>query len=43
VPASIPLTVWWARSPHFPKLNVTVWFDDSDEVGLEDCGFRPQR
>ncbi|RWB14335.1 MAG: hypothetical protein EOQ40_30330 [Mesorhizobium sp.] len=27
--------VWWAaRCLHFPKLNVSVWFDGSDMVGL---------
>ncbi len=30
--------VWWAaRALHFPKLNVSCWFDGSDLVGIEHC------
>jgi hypothetical protein len=29
-----------ARQLHFPKLNVTVWFDGSEMVGLEHWGYR---
>lgn len=25
---------------HFPKLNVSVWFDGSEKVGLEHWGYR---
>ncbi|WP_027167309.1 hypothetical protein [Mesorhizobium sp. WSM3224] len=25
---------------HFPKLNVSVWFDGSEMVGIEHWGFR---
>jgi hypothetical protein len=33
--------VWWAaRVLHFPKLNVSCWFDGSDLVGIEHWGFR---
>jgi hypothetical protein len=36
--------VWWAaRVPHFPKLNVSWWFDGSDLVGIEHWGFRRAR
>lgn len=33
--------VWWqAKELHFPKLNVTCWFDGSDLVGIEHWGYR---
>ncbi|WP_136619039.1 MULTISPECIES: hypothetical protein [Mesorhizobium] len=33
--------IWWAaRVLHFPKLNVSCWFDGSDLVGIEHWGFR---
>ncbi len=33
--------VWWAaRVLHFPKLNVSCWFDGSDLVGIEHWGYR---
>lgn len=33
--------VWWmARVLHFPKLNISVWFDGSEMCGLEHWGFR---
>ncbi|AZO25000.1 hypothetical protein EJ070_32950 [Mesorhizobium sp. M1E.F.Ca.ET.045.02.1.1] len=36
--------VWWAaRCPHFPKLNVSVWFDGSDMVGLAHWGYRREK
>lgn len=36
--------VWWeARQLHFPKLNVTVWFDGSEMVGLEHWGYRREQ
>ncbi|RJT28119.1 hypothetical protein D3227_35070 [Mesorhizobium waimense] len=36
----IERTWWQARVLHFPKLNVSVWFDGSQMVGLEHWGFR---
>lgn len=36
--------VWWqARVLHFPKLNVSCWFDGSDLVGIEHWGGHDQR
>lgn len=36
--------VWWqAKELHFPKLNVTVWFDGSELVGIEHWGCRPKQ
>lgn len=36
--------VWWAaRVLHFPKLNVSCWFDGSDLVGIEHWGFRREK
>ncbi|MEO3385118.1 hypothetical protein [Mesorhizobium sp. CAU 1741] len=36
--------VWWqAKELHFPKLNVTVWFDGSDLVGIEHWGYREHK
>jgi hypothetical protein len=33
--------VWWAaRVLHFPKLNVSCWFDGSNLVAIEHWGFR---
>jgi hypothetical protein len=33
--------IWWAaRVLHFPKLNVSCWFDGSDLVGIEHWSFR---
>ncbi|MDX8480446.1 hypothetical protein RFN28_18535 [Mesorhizobium sp. VK24D] len=33
--------VWWAaRVLHFPKLNVSCWFDGSDLVAIEHWGYR---
>ncbi|RWP50675.1 hypothetical protein [Mesorhizobium sp.] len=33
--------IWWAaRVLHFPKLNVSCWFDGSDLVGIEYWGYR---
>jgi hypothetical protein len=33
--------VWWAAIVlHFPKLNVSCWFDGSDLVAIEHWGFR---
>lgn len=33
--------IWWqAKALHFPKLNVSVWFDGSEMVGIEHWGFR---
>lgn len=33
--------VWWqAKELHFPKLNITVWFDGSALVGIEHWGCR---
>jgi hypothetical protein len=37
-------TVWWqAKELHFPKLNVTCWFNGSELVGIEHWGFRPKQ
>lgn len=36
----IERTWWQAKVLHFPKLNVSVWFDGSDMVGLEHWGYR---
>ncbi|WP_172370963.1 hypothetical protein [Mesorhizobium sp. NZP2234] len=36
----IERTWWQAKVLHFAKLNVTVWFDGSQMVGLEHWGFR---
>ncbi|SJM33116.1 hypothetical protein BQ8482_340012 [Mesorhizobium delmotii] len=34
--------IWWqAKELHFAKLNVTVWFDGSELVGIEHWGYRP--
>lgn len=42
--AAAVMLVWWqAKELHFPKLNVTVWFDGSDLVGIEHWGFRPAK
>lgn len=36
--------VWWqSKELHFPKLNVTVWFDGSDLVGIEHWGYRQEK
>jgi len=33
--------IWWAaRCLHFPKLNVSCWFDGSDLVAIEHWGYR---
>ncbi|WP_095087613.1 hypothetical protein [Mesorhizobium sophorae] len=36
----IERTWWQAKALHFPKLNVSVWFDGSEMVELEHWGFR---
>lgn len=37
-------TVWWqSKQIHFPKLNVTCWFDGSELVGIEHWGFRTKQ
>jgi hypothetical protein len=36
----IERTWWQAKALHFPKLNVSCWFDGSEMVGLEHLGFR---
>jgi hypothetical protein len=36
----IDRTWWQAKVLHFPKLNVSVWFDGSQMVGLEHWGYR---
>ncbi len=41
--AAIWPTWWAAKELHFPKLNVTVYFDGSTLVGIEDWGARPTR
>lgn len=41
--AKVSLVWWQAKELHFPKLNVTVWFDGSDLVGVEHWGYRRQQ
>lgn len=41
--ATISSTWWQAKKLHFPKLNVSVYFDGSDLVGIEDWGSNPPR
>lgn len=41
--ADIGTTWWQAKELHFPKLNVTVWFDGSDLVGIEHWGASGQQ
>ncbi|WP_192252601.1 hypothetical protein [Mesorhizobium caraganae] len=36
----IDRTWWQAKVLHFPKLNVSVWFDGWQMVGLEHWGYR---
>jgi hypothetical protein len=36
--------VWWAaRALHFPKLNVSCWFDGSELVGIAHWGYRGEK
>lgn len=36
--------VWWAAPVvHFPKLNVSTWFDGSQVVGIWHWGFRQEK
>ena len=36
--------VWWAaRVLHFPKLNVSTWFDGSEIVGIWHWGYRGEK
>lgn len=36
--------VWWAaRVLHFPKLNVSTWFDGSEVVGIWHWGYRQEK
>lgn len=38
--AEIELVWWQAKVLHWPKLNVSTWFDGSDLVGIEHWGYR---
>lgn len=42
-PAKIEGTWWQARELHFPKENVTHFYDGSELVGVEDWGHLPGR
>lgn len=36
--------IWWAaRCLHFPKLNVSCWFDGSDVVAIAHWGYRGEK
>lgn len=40
---TIEETWWQSKMLHFPKLNVTCWFDGSELVGIEHWGYREQQ
>ena len=40
---TIERTWWQAKALHFPKENVSHWYDGSDLVGIEKWGFHGER
>lgn len=41
--AEIELVWWRAKVLHWPKLNVSTWFDGSELCGIEHWGYREHK